>query len=601
MPRIVWTLLFSFFALATTLNGQETRLAQQYFQDGEYEKAAQLYQRLYQQSGNNGFFFERYVESLIALERFDLAEGAIQKQLKIDPENVRLHVSYGHLLEQQSEPEAAIRQYERAIAKLTADQYQISRLANAFITLSKYEYAIQAYERGAKLLNSKRVFSYNLGELYRRSGDIPKMIHHYLNALGDNPGRINQIKTLFQRYLSPDEMRELQTQLYARIQDETDSEVYPNLLAWVFIQKKDYRGALRQVSALDRRFQENGMRVFQLATIALNDRDYDAAIQAFDYIVEQKGANSSFYIDAKREGLRARRLKLVDGYDYTEDELRQLEQQYESFLTEFGRSHLTAGILIQLAELEAVYLNDLERAVAILDSTIQLPNINPVIQASAKIQLADYYLMQDNVWDATLLYSQVDKAFKEDRLGHEARFRNARLSYYAGNFEWAQAQFEVLKASTSKLIANDALDLSVFILDNLGTDSVTTALQLYADAELLVFQNQFDAAFTKLDTLATEFPEHDLKDDILFLKAQVYEKLRNFEAAAEAYQQIVENHSDGIRADNSLFALGNLYEHFLNDQEKAKLYYETLFIDYSGSTFAVEARKRFRRLRGDNI
>lgn len=601
MRRIVWTCLVLMIACFSQLAGQETRLAQQYFQDGEYEKAAQLYQRLYQQSGNNGFFFERFVESLIALEQYDDAETAILRQLKIDPNNVRLHVSYGNLLEQQLDEKAATEQYDRALKKLTADQYQITRLANAFVTLTKYDYAIATYERGAQLLGNERIFSFNLGELYRRSGDIPNMIHHYLNALADNPGRINQIKTLFQRYLSPDEMQELQTQLYARIQEEAGTEVYPNILAWVFIQQKDYRGALRQVRALDRRFNENGIRVYQLATIALNDRDYDAAIAAFDYIVNQKGPSSSFYIDAKREGLHARRLRLVEGYNYTRAELKDLEGQYEQFLDEFGRTHLTADMLIQLAELEAVYLNDLDRSVSILDSTIQLSNINPATQARAKIRLADYYLMQDNVWESTLLYSQVDKAFKEDQLGHEARFRNARLSYYSGNFEWAQAQFEVLKASTSKLIANDALDLSVFILDNLGTDSVTAALQLYADAELLVFQNRFDAAFQKLDTLQQAYPEHDLQDDILFLKATIYEQLRDYDQAIVAYQEVVENYAEGIRADNSLFALGRLHEDQLQDPEKAMLYYETLFIDFSGSTFAVEARKRFRRLRGDNI
>ena len=223
------------------------------------------------------------------------------------------------------------------------------------------------------------------------------------------------------------------------------------------------------------------------------------------------------------------------------------------------------------------------------------------MQARAKISLADYYLMQGEVWESTLLYSQVDKKFKEDLLGHEARFRNARLSYFRGDFEWAQSQFDVLKASSSRLIANDALDLSVFIIDNLGLDTTTLALQTYADAELLVFQNRFDEAFAKLDELRTAFPGHDLEDDIVYLKGNVFVKLRRYGEAAAAYQAVLDGYPESIRLDNSLWKLANLYENQLGDPEKAKTLYETLFMDYSGSILAVEARKKFRELRGDAL
>lgn len=588
-------------ALTVAVAAQETRLAQQYFQDGEFEKAAELYHRLYEQHGNNSFFFDRYIESLIALERYDEGEKALKQQLRREPENSKLYVNYGRLLERQYRDEEAEEQYRQAISSLTPDQYTITRLANAFLSLTKYEYAIAAYERGGELLNNNRIFSYNLGDLYRRMGDVPKMISNYLNSLDENPGRLNTIKTLFQRYLSAEELRELQAQLYDRIQGGDTNEMYPEMLAWVFIQRKDYKGALRQVRALDRRLNENGERIFQLAAIAANDKDYDTAIEAYDYIVNDKGISSTYYLDAKRQSLWTRRARLVDGFDYTEEDLRVLETEYEKFLDEFGRSSATAGIILELAELQALYLNDLDRAVELLATMIEYPGVNPVLQARGKLQLADYYLMQGDVWESTLLYSQVDKAFKEDLLGHEARFRNARLSYFAGDFQWAQAQFDVLKASTSKLIANDALDLSVFIMDNLGLDTTAAALSQYADAELLVFQNRFEEAFSRMDSLLSEFPEHDLHDDVLYLKARIHAKKRQFAEAAALYQTIVDEYGDGIRADNALFALAELYENQLGDKEKAMSLYETLFIDYSGSTFAVEARKRFRILRGDKV
>ncbi|GJM33683.1 MAG: hypothetical protein DHS20C18_26840 [Saprospiraceae bacterium] len=599
MMRFLFVLLISlcWLPLAKT---QDAKLAQQYYQNGEYEKASVIYEKLFEKS-NSDFFFDRYVECLLSMDDFENGEKVIKKQLKKQPDNVNLYVTYGRLLNRQFKDDEAEEQYKYSIQRLPKDQYIITRLANAFLNLTRYDLATQVYERGAELLKDQRIFAFNLGELYRRKGDNDKMIQNYLISLEDKPDRINTLKTLFQRFLSEKDFEELQAQLYARIQENENDPIYPELLAWVFIQRKDYKNAFRQEKALDRRFNENGGRLFRLGQTAANDRDYDSAIEIFDYIVEKKGLSSTYYQDAKQQSLRARRDKLVGGFHYTEEELRQLELQYQQFLDESGRNKTNAGIQLELAKLEAFYLNDLDKAIELLDQLIAYPNVDRVIEAEAKLALADFYLMQGERWEATLLYSQVDKDFKEALLGHEARYRNAKLSYYSGDFQWAQAQFDILKASTSKLIANDALDLSVFIMDNLGLDTTATALEMYADADLLVFQNRFDEAFVKVDSLLLLFPEHALQDDVYYLKGQVYRKKREYSKAAEMYQRIIDNFPEGIRTDNSIFQLAELYERHLDDLEKAKTLYETLFIDYSGSTFAVEARKRFRKLRGDDV
>lgn len=598
MRTVILLLLMSAPVMALS---QNARLAQQYYADGEYEKAATLYEQLLDQNDANEYYFERYFNCLLNLERFDAAEKLVEKQIRKFPDNTRLYVSLGKLYESQYMDDKAREQYQRAIDQLPRNKFAITQLANIFTIDMKYELAIQAFERGADLLRDDEVFAYNLGELYRRKGDSEKMVTQYLNALSANPDRMNTLQTIFQRYFSQSEFEELKKQLYTRIQEERNAMYYPALLTWVFIQEKEYGKALRQVLAMDRRLRENGQRIYQLAEVAANDKDYDTAIRAYEYIVEEKGMNSSFYIDAKREALRNRRLKLVEGYQYTQADLEKLEQQYYDFLDEFGRRKVTAPIILELAELQALYLNDIPEAISLLKDMLEYPGLNPWVKAKGKLNLGDYYLIEGEIWEATLLYSQVDKSFKDDQLGHEARYRNARLSYFNRDFQWAQSQFDVLKASTSKLIANDALDLSVFIMDNLGLDSTETAMGLYADADLLVFQNQFDQAFVKLDSLTQAFPQHSLQDDVYYLKARIYKKKREYAKSADMLQRIVDDHADGIRADNALYQLGQLYEEQLGDVEKAKSYYETLFIDFSNSTLAVEARKRYRVLRGDAV
>jgi tetratricopeptide (TPR) repeat protein len=539
---------------------------------------------------------------LMELSRFEDCAKVLQKQIKKEPNKVILYVHTGKLYDKQGQEQKAAEQYKKAIDKLPADRFIVDNLASNFNSMARYDLSLQAYERGGVLLKNKNIFAFNLAELYHRKEDTPKMVEMYLNAVNENPAYLPSVEAMLLRYATSDsDQMELQTQLYARIQDDPKATIFPELLSWLFLQKKDYKNAFRQLKSVDRLNDEDGNRVFNLALIADNDHDYDAAIDGYDYIITEKGKSSPFFIEAKRNLLSCKRKKLTEGYSFTKDELRLVEREYESFLDEVGRNNRTGSIVLELAELEAFYLQDLDKATQLLENLIEFPMLDAKTSAQAKLALGDFNLIKGERWEATLLYSQVDKAFKDDVMGHDARFKNAKLSYYFGDFDWAKAQFNVLKSSTSKLISNDAIDMDVFIMENTGLDSTTTALEAYAQAELLVFQNKYAEAFIKLDSIRKEFPEHSLEDDIFYLKAQMYKKLRALDKAVECYEKIVANYKEDIRADNALFEMAALYEGPLKNKDKAKGLYEKLFTEFTGSTLAVEARKRFRILRGDKL
>ncbi len=578
-----------------------SELANQYFKNGEYEKAAAIYAQLMETNRNQSdLYFDRYLTCLLNLERYEDAENALKKQIKRSPNNARLYVLYGGLYERLGKVDEAQAMYERAIANLSSDYSAVYSLAEAFTQSARFDYAIRTYERGNQLAKDPRRFAYQLAEIYRRKGEMAKMIEHYLNHVEADPSRLSLVQTQLSRHLPEADHPELQRQLYARLQNGDNSD-FVELLAWSFIQRKDYKNAMRQYKALDKRLNENGQRVFQLANDAANARQYETAISGYEYIIQEKGPRAPFFFSAKRELMKTRRRKIIEGYAYTEQDLRTLEAEYEQFIAEYGQNRNTADIIIELSDLEAYYLNDLPKAIQLLETLTKTPGIPRHLVGRSKINLGDYYLMSGDIWESTLLYSQVDKEFREEMLGQEARFKNARLSYFNGDFEWAQAQFDALKASTSKLIANDAIDQSVFIMDNLNTDATTEAMAIYAQAELLVFQNRFAEALRLLDSLRTTFPQSGLQDDVLYLKAQIAEKKRDYEQAVTYYQEIVEKFPDDIRADNALYAQALLLEEKLDQSQKAMELYEKLFVDYSASVFSVDARKRYRLLRGDKV
>ena len=597
--RLLFPLIFMFLSLLAS--GQNSKLADQYYLEGEYQKAGDLYLKLHEtaKKNNNYAYFNKYIECLLALRNYELAENEIQTQMQSQPDDFSMLVTLGNVQERRGHYDEAQASYRMAIDRLPARMDAITRLGNAFIGQAKYDEAIEAYEKGEQLLATPGVFAYQLADLYRRNGDMPKMIEQYLYSLHSSPDRLLNIQNLLQRTLHKDDYPELLTQLYVFIQDYPETDHFPEMLAWTFIQQKDYSKAMRQAKALDRRMAENGLRVYRLAQIAGDDKDYATAIDGYEYILSTQVVGSPYFMEAKRAALATKRRQVTDHFNYTTEQLRSLEAEYIQFLAEQGTNASTALIISELAMLEALYINDLPKAIQLLEEIISLPGVNNIIQANAKLDLGDYYLMSGEVWEATLLYSQVDKAFVEDLIGQDARFRNAKLSYYNSDFEWAQTQFDILKTSTSKLISNDALDLSIFIMDNLGLDSNTHAMSEFAKAELLIFQNKLEEAIEKLTILGNIYSEHGLKDDILYLKAKLYEKKRDYKSAETLYLEIIETFPDEIRADNSMYYLAQLYERQLNDIEKAKTLYERIFMEYSDSTFAIDARKKFRELRGD--
>jgi tetratricopeptide (TPR) repeat protein len=594
-------LLFFLFGFSFNLIGQEYKLAQQYYNDGDFEKAATLYKKLYDKQKNNEYYFGRYVNCLIYLESLDQAEKDLKSILKEKSKSVNWYVVLGNIYELQFKQEKAEKQYILALEKLPKERHQVIRLAQEFVRITKYDWAVKTYSKGAELLKDKNIFAYYEADLQRRMGNTKEMITAYLNAIEYQENRMSSIQTIFQRFFSDSDYQELQSQLYQRVQSNTDIYAFNEMLAWVFIQRKDYRNALRQMIAIDKRNDEDGARVFNIGQVAAEDADWEVASKAFEYIVTEKSQFSPYFFDAQKYNLYSKRKKIEANPNYSKEEIETLVGQYYEFLNKLGFNARTIYIITELAELEALYLNDLPKAIQTLNSLLELQGLNPQAEAEAKLSLADYYLMSGEIWESTLLYSQVDKDFGQGIIGHEARFRNARLSYFNGDFTWAQAQFDVLKNSTSKLISNDALDLSVFIMDNLGLDTTEQSLKLFADAEMLIFQNRYEDANTSFDQLLQQFPSHSLQDDVLYFKAGMLEKQQEYKAAAAIYEKILADHIEEIRADNAMYKLAELYENKLNDPEKAKGLYERLFLEFTGSVFALEAREKYRALRGDNI
>ncbi|MEQ8909007.1 MAG: tetratricopeptide repeat protein [Vicingaceae bacterium] len=577
-------------------------LARQAKDNAEWQKAIDYFEELYDQKESEVYYRE-LVDLYPRVDAYKEAEKLIKKRIRKFPEKLEYIVDQGNIAEQQGDESEAEKIYESAIDELDQDVQKARLLANQFNRYKLFNYAEQVYVKARKVNRNEELFRFELANVYAQQGKTSEMIEIYLDVVGQNRSYLKTVQNIFSRVLYPDpenkQMEELREQLLGRIQKQPNQEVYAELLIWLYLQDKNFKGAFIQAKALDRKANELGKRLHSLGQLALSNKAYTVAEQSFEYVI-QLGNESPYYLSSKMKLVETLKEKITQNA-YSPADLSQLETAYSRNISELGKSSFTLSLIRGQASLYAYYLDQVDTAIVILNQAIEIPGISKEERAEIKIELADLLLLDNDIWEASLLYSQVEKDFKYDRLGETAKFKNAKVAFYTGDFYWAQAQLDVLKGSTSKLIANDALDLSLLITENIGLDSIAEPLEMYARADLMIFKQDYAAAEKSLDSIPKFFPQSSLKDDILFTKFEIELKKRNYEKAAEKLRTLIADYGEDVLGDDALFELAKLEEERFGDKETAMDLYKRLITTYPSSLHVVESRKRFRKLRGDNL
>ena len=595
--RVLILLLFSLSSFAQNNN---QKIAYQYFINGDYDKAIVIYEEL-NTSNLSVNIYSPYFISLINTNNFSTAEKLAKRLYSKNPQRLNYLVDVIVSLKKQEKLNKFIFNLKKLYKKLDGRNSQTIQLANRFLSFEMYDIALEVYEKSSKINN---LFSYDLqrAQLYGLLGENEMMVNQYLDFLLNNPNQKKVVFSNIQRFLDNNGIKDFNnTNLVKRsllniIKKYPDRYDFNEMLIWLFMQNQQYKLALQQVISLDRRNQNSLSKIFEITEKLLDLEKFKLAIEGLDYIIS-KGFNSELYITSHINKLYAE-TKILNNNN---EDLEPINSKYNSVINEVGKNSYSILLLSNYAHFKAFYMKNLEDAKIILEDAMKITNADPNEIAECKIQYADIMLLSGNIWDALLFYSQVEKDFKENPIGHTAKFKRAKIAYYKGDFTWAQAQLDVLKASTSKLISNDAMDLSLLISDNYNLDTIDQPMMQFARADLLFFQQKYDEAILTFDSILTLFNGHDLSDEIFFRKYKIFSAKNDTESSVRMLEKIINDFSYEILIDDALYNIAKIYENKYNDNAKAMDYYQKIILDHEGSIYASEARNRFRLLRGDEI
>ncbi len=606
----VCTLLLMTITKAAAQNETDIQLANEYVLKGDKKKAREIFSDLAKSDVNNPFIYNNYLNVLLDLGNYDEAHAYVKKILRKEPDNLQCRLDAGLIYIRAGDLNKADKIFKDVIAENKTSVQRIKMISDYFMPKSLVDYGILALTQSRQVLGNPYLFCLDLAMLYRIQGSRDAMVNEYLSYVTQNAANIQYVKNVMQALLTkPDELESLEKLLFDKVQQYPDVEVYSDLLIWVNLQQKNFSSAFVQARAYDKRYKREGERSMEVARVALDNEDFYNATKIYRYIIREY-TESQNYLQAQLGLIHTREARVKKSFPVKKDSVKLLVQDYKSFI----KQHPENGNSLEAARSEALlfayYLDQKDTAISILSSLISNGRTSQYLKSKSKIDLGDIYLLKNEPWESTLLYSQVEKMQKENPLGYEAKLKNAKLSYYRGDFRLAQEHLDILKQATTREIANDALDLSILIKENIMIDSIGEALKEYSAIELLLYQNKASEALKKIELLKQGLVEtadstfvnisnQTILDDVYWLEANIRMKQGDFDQSIALLQKIRDDYPEDILSDDAYFLQGDIYENQLHNKEKAMEVYRDFLTAYPGSVHAAEARKRFRFLRGD--
>lgn len=601
---IVFSLGLTLFVLTASplaaQTDQEVQVAQVYLEQGELEKAQTFYERFYQQRPDRHSYFTILVQIYIALEKIKEAEALLEKHHKKYPEipgvlsaYIDFHLRFG----QPKLVEKAMKQWNR---NMPSDFRLVEELANLLSLKAHGTLAIQVVEDWQKRNGINPLALYKLVDFYVSDNQPEKAANQLIQLLKVSVSYYEGVKTRLVNLLSeeadaPVNMA-IKQAFVAELQKNPDEMELASLLMWVFIHETNFSQALIHAKAIDQRSGSEGRVVLDLGMICQEQQAYQAANSCFSFVASL-GEQSPYYIEARTAEVQNMEDWLRWDGRLSGEQLLQLSQAYQATLRVLPSGPNSAQLKVRYARLLAFDLNKQEEAIALLNTALNEFRAGSIEEARAKIALADILIATGDLWEPSLLYGQVEKALPNTPEGHEAKWGNTRLSFFRAEFPWAQTQAKVLKASTTKHIANDALGLSLLMNDLLAEDSNVVALAMYARADCAFYSRNMERAVSILDSLETTLKFGPILTASRWIRYQILERQGQIEGAIEVLKILIKNDPESLLVDDALLATARMYENQLKQVDKAMEAYRTLLLEHSGSLHNQTARIRYRVLK----
>ena len=573
-------------------------LAINFYREKNYQKASELFQQLYKTKQSN-YYYNYLFNCLIAIRNYKQAERVVKQQKKSNPGNYRYLIDQAYIAGLSGNEKKSNKILNRIIDNLPTQRNQIIQITSSLQSKGYADMAVKVFKKARVMPGSNYEYNFEMANAYLFSGDYDKMFDSYIRQLEQTPSDIQRIKNKLQYVMRVDVNSNLSDMLKQKLlqssQQNPENIQMAEMLLWYSLQTKDFLMAFRQAKSIDMRFGNRDEDMLELAGIAFSNYDYDISTKAYEYVKDKK-YNTPYFAESYVGYFLSLIKQVEENPNADRKDFEELEKMGITAINTLGINNITSDIIVNLAHITAFNLLKPNEAIEMLEKALLNPAINKNKEAHLKLKLADILVANGDIWDATLLYSQVESDMKNEPIGHEAKLKNAKVFYYVGEFDWAGTRLDILKSATSKLISNDAIELSIFINNMREEDTIGFVLRKFAGADLFIYQGKYDSAMRLLNKIEDEPAGIYSMEYVLYNKAHLYSKINDFQKADSVYNKLIVHYPASIKADNALYERAEIQRTQLNNSEEAKKLYMILMTDYPESIYSGKARKKYRLL-----
>lgn len=582
------------------------QLADTYLRSGQYDRAIPILQDLYAEDPDSHVFLVKLKQAYENTKQYDEAIALLDNRLAVEgPTAVHL-AEKGRFYYLDNQEDLALVAWDEAVEADPTRTGTYLVVYNAMVQSRLYEDAISLLETGRETIGQESLFRKELGRLFNLTSQPERAMEEYLGMLETDGRQLGLVKSRLAQFSARPQLilRSIEVTEEA-VQEHPLNRPYRELLGWLYLEAEMYPEALDANRAIDRMESEEGRVLFSFAARALSAEEYQVSLDAYDEILTRypdavvapealRGKGESFEAWARASSSPGSRDRNSLKY------FRNATEAYSEYLNKYPGSGNFPYVLLKLAGIEADVFDEPDSARVKLNTIIQRFPDHPAA-ADASFQVGRMHLLAGELNEAFLTFSRLEENLRIGELAEDARFELALIHFYRGDFVSAQNLVEALKENTSTDVANDAIELKLLLLENMGPDSLNSPLSLFADASRLQRQRKSLEALSAVNNLLDTYANHAIADDARFLRADLLYSLGRIDDAVQAFEEIPLIHPESFLVDRSLFQAAEIYETEVGDLDKAVELYSRIVNEHPGSLMVSEARTRIRLLRGDDV
>ncbi len=587
--RIVATMLLSIILCGVTQVYPAIKLnplyvkAQEYENQGELDKAREIYEQLYEAERTDIYFY-KLINLYERTGDFTSIETLAGKRLVDRPGNTEAMRFLARSYFGQGKREKAREILFSMVEKNWKDSNMVRLVANELFYQEEHDEAIQIFLTAREKQGDLQLYAIEIARMYTFTRRFIPAIEEYLKVLDSIDVVYGNVALLINQALTEDYgFDEVSRPLAVYLEQHPASLNAARLLSDVRYRAGDYQGAQRVLMAPARTGQNGSVFVWRLAEQLKNDRHHREALAVYE----------DFYRYFPQASNRVQALMEAATLKTGLGETDSARKDYEILIEDYSGTIHAEQATLRLFRLMAEDTN-FDTFTKSLETLATTTTYREVAH-EAYFLLGETFMRHDKLQEARRAFTSAKLKAKNNEEIHRVSVTAARLSFFTGEYELMNREIEEsVRTLPDGEDINDLLAWKVLAM-RCGSTGEADRLRLFARGQFDLYRGDNAAAIEAFLSAAQDTTSIVTAHAANTL-GKLYREEGDFNRAMDWYLLAAKASPDTTLRVGALIEAADIAESELHSDQQAKGLYFDAMTAYPGSVYESELRDKLRRL-----